>query len=238
MTLLIRSLLFLRKSYSKHNMTNLGIPILDKAFKGGLDSGKIILIKSEPGAGKIVFGYEFLEQGIKDKENCFYFFHKNRTLDALEEIENYGLPTNKLKFINSNMVYERASSSNILICDINSPSAIDTLDGLFPDEQPVRGVITVISFLFSKGLFSSAYYLLNHLRKLVDKKTQWLFLLTIEQGIVSEEEMLEAEKLVDVCISLVEKTPGKGDLIIYKSYKPITRKTFTYEVKQNEFLVT
>ncbi|MBS3144838.1 hypothetical protein J4208_04600 [Candidatus Woesearchaeota archaeon] len=219
-------------------MINLGIPALDKAFKGGLDNGKIILIKSKPRAGKIVFGYKFLEQGLKQEENCFYFFHKANTQEAIEETENYGLSTKKLKFINSNMIYGRTTSPNVVICDLNSPSAIDVLDGLFLDKGSVRGVITVISVLFSKGLFSIAYYLLNHLRRLVDQNPHWTFLLTIEQGAISEEEMQEAEKLVDVGIELVEKKPGEGDLLIYKSYKPVTKKSFNYKVKTNEFIVT
>jgi circadian clock protein KaiC len=57
-----------------------GLPNLDNLIQGGFPKQSITLVSGSPGAGKSIFCFHFLHEGIKNNENVLYL-----TLDKQEE---------------------------------------------------------------------------------------------------------------------------------------------------------
>ncbi|GEM_PF-7115708 len=217
-------------------MESTGIKELDKAFGGGIDEGKILLVKAPPNTGKIVLGYTFLQQQMVTNRCCFYLFYKESMKEAVRDITHFGINPEKMYFINSNMVYEQDSPANISVCDLYNPGSLDCIDDILRKSKvPVRGLITALSQIFIGKSFSVAFYLLSHLRKLIENYKSCIFLLTMERGLVGDNEIRDVEDMVDVVLELVPKTSTEGTLTIQKSYKPVLKKSFVYKLSPNKF---
>ena len=64
-------------------LVKMGVPGLDKVFKGGVRAGSSVLLSGGPGTGKTIFTMHFLLEGLKNKEPCMYILYdtKNKFLD-------------------------------------------------------------------------------------------------------------------------------------------------------------
>ncbi len=69
---------------------NSGIIGLDELIEGGFVKGSSILIVGAPGAGKTIFGLQFLLAGLKNGENGIYFTLEERKEDLLKDVERFG----------------------------------------------------------------------------------------------------------------------------------------------------
>ncbi len=67
-----------------------GIEGLDELLEGGFVKGSCILIVGAPGAGKTIFGMQFLIEGLKNNENGIYFSLEERKEDLLSDVERFG----------------------------------------------------------------------------------------------------------------------------------------------------
>ncbi len=67
-----------------------GVPGLDKLLGGGFVSGRSILVVGGPGAGKSIFSWHFLFDGIKRGENVILLSLDQSTENIIEDMENFG----------------------------------------------------------------------------------------------------------------------------------------------------
>jgi len=67
-----------------------GIPGLNELIEGGFVKGSCVLISGYPGAGKTIFGFQFLIEGLKNGENGIYFSLEETKEDLLGDAERFG----------------------------------------------------------------------------------------------------------------------------------------------------
>ncbi len=76
-----------------------GIVGLDKVLKGGFIKGSSCLIKGGPGTGKTLIGLHFLAEGIKRGERSVLITFDERVDEIKRQAEDFGLPADKIEFI-------------------------------------------------------------------------------------------------------------------------------------------
>ncbi|MEM4959707.1 MAG: ATPase domain-containing protein [Nanopusillaceae archaeon] len=94
-----------------------GIPKLDELIEGGFVKGSCILISGYPGAGKTIFGFQFLLEGLKRGEKGIYFSLEETREDLLDDIERFGW---------KEIILEKEKEGKFLIHNI-LPSSIDKI---------------------------------------------------------------------------------------------------------------
>lgn len=121
-----------------------GIEELDKHLQGGLPEGSITLVSGPAGAGKSLFGLQFLFKNseLKSKEGAYFSFEE-RPQDLLEEAAEIGLDFKK----RDNIVFKRLSP-------FTYESVIDEMRAVLKKKQTKVAVLDSVSTLAS---FSASY---------------------------------------------------------------------------------
>lgn len=71
--------------------TKSGIPGFDEIIEGGFPTGTSVLLSGTAGAGKTIFGIQFLVNGIKQfNENGIFVSFEERPKDLRSEMDNFG----------------------------------------------------------------------------------------------------------------------------------------------------
>jgi KaiC/GvpD/RAD55 family RecA-like ATPase len=74
-----------------------GIPGLDKLVEGGFLSNSVILVSGSAGAGKSIFGMQFLKAGAEKKENVLYISTEESVTNIKNGFKIFGWDLDKLK---------------------------------------------------------------------------------------------------------------------------------------------
>ncbi|WGI17723.1 ATPase domain-containing protein [Methanonatronarchaeum sp. AMET-Sl] len=166
---------------SYENRVKTGVPKLDEMVGGGYPEGHIILLTGNTGTGKTTIGMQFIQQGIKENENCLFINLEEPLEQVNKTAESHGWKFNKHaeegkliyispelidtypdKFINQ--VLSKIDQNNINRVFFDSVSALPS-SGLSEDELrqlllqlnsgfKERGVTAILTHL-SSGMFSS-----------------------------------------------------------------------------------
>lgn len=80
-----------RKSYviSSERIPS-GIPGLDKLIEGGLLKGSTTLVSGGTGTGKTIFCAQFLMEGLRRGEKCFFITLEERPEDIVADVQRFG----------------------------------------------------------------------------------------------------------------------------------------------------
>lgn len=74
-----------------------GIPGLDKLIEGGFLSNSVILVSGAAGAGKSIFGMQFLKAGAEKKEKVLYISTEENITNIKNGFKIFGWDLDKLK---------------------------------------------------------------------------------------------------------------------------------------------
>jgi len=74
-----------------------GIPGLDKLIEGGFLSNSVILVSGAAGAGKSIFGMQFLKAGAEKKEKVLYISTEENVANIKNGFKIFGWDLDKLK---------------------------------------------------------------------------------------------------------------------------------------------
>ena len=74
-----------------------GIPGLDKLIEGGFLSNSVILVSGAAGAGKSIFGMQFLKAGAEKKEKVLYISTEENVTNIKNGFKIFGWDLDKLK---------------------------------------------------------------------------------------------------------------------------------------------
>jgi len=67
-----------------------GIDGLDELLSGGFPKGNITLVSGPPGTGKTIVCFQYIEEGIKNNENCLYCSSDQQINDLLNDANKLG----------------------------------------------------------------------------------------------------------------------------------------------------
>jgi len=67
-----------------------GIDGLDELLSGGFPKGNTTLVSGPPGTGKTIVCFQYIEAGIKNKENCLYYSSDQQINDLLNDANKLG----------------------------------------------------------------------------------------------------------------------------------------------------
>ena len=81
-----------------------GIPGFDKMIGGGIPEGYSLVVKGVPGSGKTIFSIQYLIEGLKNNEVCFYISleETKKKLEMLSKSFNWNIQ----KYLDDNLFIE------------------------------------------------------------------------------------------------------------------------------------
>lgn len=181
-----------------------GVDGLDDVLDGGLISGRNVLVRGTPGAGKTIFGLHFLSAGIEVGERSLYVNLGEPQAYVEETADAFELATDGIHFHNLSPTSEQFSKQESFdvfeSAEVEQPDFIESLRETIDEVDPDRVLldpITEFRYLttderqFRKGILGLLDYL---------KDVGATVMLTSQAGETVTDEDLQF--LVDAVISL------------------------------------
>ncbi|MEF8848685.1 MAG: ATPase domain-containing protein [Candidatus Thermoplasmatota archaeon] len=173
----------LDKSYSNERVST-GISRLDALIGGGFPDKSIILVSGTSGSGKTILCYHFIDEGIKNDENCLFISSESHKEITLKQSDIMGfdfqsaITRGALNFLEVDM--DKADILKDIETEIRSGGydrvVLDSLTPVSEDPVHVRGSYEIIP---SKNGSSIKRYPPNsvsatrmHVRKIVEMLTE------------------------------------------------------------------
>ena len=219
----------------------IGNKVIDELVPGGVINGSLILVEGPPGIGKRVFGYNFLLNSLKGKNNCFYLYAGRTHIEVFEEASLYGI---NLKKFNSNIDWidcsKLSEGKKVYHCDLSKISDLSTLlYNLINKNKKMNGVIEIISPLIFNNSIKIIYNFLFDLKKRI-KKNKSIIMVLIEFGMHPQTEITALEDLADLVIDLKligEKFNYQKYCHVKKSFGPLKKDNIKYEVTEKGIVI-
>jgi KaiC/GvpD/RAD55 family RecA-like ATPase len=106
-----------------------GITGFDALVNGGFVKNSVMALYGSPGAGKSIFGSEFLRQGLKDGEKVFYFSLEQDLESFLRSADSLGFTEFK-ENLNGNFIFTRMSGHDFKnFLSIQMPKILESRKG-------------------------------------------------------------------------------------------------------------
>jgi len=190
-----------------------GSTALDKILEGGFPYGKPILIYGMLGAGKSMFAYSFLAEGLRSGDICVYTY-STETIDeikdglkftGLEDVDNYE-KKEKIVFL---QIKENTENKLATITSDTTTEHLYTIKKAIkeaiqkkgPGVENVRFVFNVfLSLLISCDTKTVYYFLSDLIGFLKENEVTAMFLL--QKGTGNEAALAAIEELMNVVIEL------------------------------------
>lgn len=132
-----------------------GIIGLDKMLAGGLISGRPYLVTGVPGAGKTIFGMQFLMQAVQEGKTGIYVTMEERKKGLKENLQVFGWDIGKVKVIQAtpelgNKMWEIRSAESFINMTLNMNNLRDAIQEMLgPNvERIVVDSITTLKMLY------------------------------------------------------------------------------------------
>lgn len=109
-----------------------GISGLDKMLNGGLIAGRPYLISGVPGAGKSIFGMQFLMQAVTEGKSGIYVTLEERKKGLQQNFQVFGWDVNKIHIIEAtpelgNNMWEIRSGESFINMTLNLNNLTDAI---------------------------------------------------------------------------------------------------------------
>lgn len=151
------------------NKIRSGMDNFDLMLYGGIIAGNSMLVAGEPGAGKTIFAWKFMMEGLENGENGIIVSYGEEPAQIISEALKFGwdmqqyVNSDKLHFIYSNPeeLYSAEHAINIKKQVESSNITRIVVDGLvnleitFPDDVKLRGyLLSLVNYLKKEGVSS------------------------------------------------------------------------------------
>lgn len=191
------------------NVLGTGVPGLDELLNGGLITGRMYLVRGEPGSGKTMLGMEFLNEGLDNGETVLFIHGEESREDIIANGAELGVDLSSADFLDlgpeSDFFAEEQSYDLVDPQDIESNQFIDDIRDAIEELDPNRVCIDPITQL--RYVEASDYQfrkrLISFMRFLKDRGTTVLATRTMSTTSIHEDEIAS---LSDGIIEL-----GRGD---------------------------
>lgn len=136
-----------------------GISGLDKMLNGGLIAGRPYLVSGAPGAGKSIFGMQFILQAVTEGKNGIYVTLEERKKGLRQNFQVFGWDVDKVHVIEAtpelgNPMWEIKTENSFLNMTLNINNLTDairqTLKG--DAERIVLDSVTTLKMLYSSEI--------------------------------------------------------------------------------------
>jgi KaiC/GvpD/RAD55 family RecA-like ATPase len=136
-----------------------GISGLDKMLNGGLIAGRPYLVSGAPGAGKSIFGMQFILQAVTEGKNGIYVTLEERKKGLKQNFQVFGWDVDKVHVIEAtpelgNPMWEIKTENSFLNMTLNINNLTDairqTLKG--DAERIVLDSVTTLKMLYSSEI--------------------------------------------------------------------------------------
>jgi KaiC/GvpD/RAD55 family RecA-like ATPase len=74
-----------------------GVPGMDELLSGGIPKGRTILVSGSCGTGKTIFVSQFIQEGVKESENCVYVTFEQMKDKLNEDLREIGIDFVKME---------------------------------------------------------------------------------------------------------------------------------------------
>ena len=190
-------------------LTRTGIPGLDDILNGGLVRNSTTLVSGNPGAGKSIFGLQYVYNGVEqfDEDGIFLTFEENAA-DIAEAAESIGL-TDWRAHVEADRI--KVYDKSVLLRKNDFNASLDILLDDLDDDRYERLVLDSLTMfqLFFEDEREERTYLLKFTDIL--RENGLTTLLTNEQGTVFPETEIGLENfLTDGNIYLIQTPTDSG----------------------------
>jgi KaiC/GvpD/RAD55 family RecA-like ATPase len=132
-----------------------GISGLDKMLNGGLIAGRPYLLSGEPGAGKSIFGMQFLMQAVKEGKSGIYVTLEERKSGLEQNFKVFGWDINKIHVIEAtpelgNNMWEIKADASFINMTLNMNNLTDAIKERLVSgaERIVMDSVTTMKLLY------------------------------------------------------------------------------------------
>lgn len=125
-----------------------GIPGMDKILRGGLPANQMYAVYGSSGSGKTTFGFQFLLQGVKEKERSLYIgtAETGSEIRRVSESHGWDLSGIKLEHLSIHLGEKSGPGQTMLYpAEIELPQIVDSLIEKIQKYNPQRVVIDSLS---------------------------------------------------------------------------------------------
>lgn len=214
----------------------IGIELVDNLMQGGMPTKTSILIEGTSGIGQNVMLYQFIYEGIRNKERCVYLFSGHMIDEILEEFESYGMEVKEKDVV---WIDASASNENAIQCDLSElytvSSAIKNVISGRKKGEKIRFATDAISPMLMANNPAEVYKFLSSLITEL-KKNEAASLFIIEDAMHEPQVTASIEQLCDGVIELkaIEKDLEIETVMKIKKMKnvPPFQKYFKYKVTE------
>lgn len=133
-----------------------GISGLDKMLNGGLIAGRPYLLSGEPGAGKSIFGMQFLWQAVQEGKTGIYVTLEERKKGLQQNFQVFGWDINKIHVIEAtpelgNNMWELKTDASFINMTLNMNNLTDAIKEKLVSgtERIVLDSVTTMKLLYS-----------------------------------------------------------------------------------------
>lgn len=118
-----------------------GIPGLDEQIEGGIPRTMVTLVSGSPGAGKTIFGMQFLKYGAEHGERGLYISFEENRKDVLMQAERFGWDFEELE------KKDLLHIVNLIALHTNVEKVVSEIEELVIRFKPERLVLDSLSTL-------------------------------------------------------------------------------------------
>lgn len=133
-----------------------GIFGLDKMLNGGLIAGRPYLVSGAPGAGKSIFGMQFLMQAVQEGKSGIYITMEERKKGLRQNFKVFGWDIEKIHVIQAtpelgNKMWEIRSDASFINMTLNTNNLTEAIrEKLVPGaERIVLDSVTTLKMLYT-----------------------------------------------------------------------------------------
>jgi KaiC/GvpD/RAD55 family RecA-like ATPase len=136
-----------------------GISGLDKMLNGGLIAGRPYLVSGAPGAGKSIFGMQFIMQSLVEGKNGVYVTLEERKKGLKENFQVFGWNVDKVHVIEAtpelgNQMWEIKTEDSFINMTLNINNLTDAIKHTLKGdvERIVLDSVTTLKMLYSSEI--------------------------------------------------------------------------------------
>lgn len=220
-----------------------GLKNLDKKLHGGLPNKAAFLLIGAPRTGKVKFLYQFVHEGIENKEPVIYLNTKKFPEDVIDDIQNIGKTKNigLLRFIDCYTLYVGVPKTDVkIIKRVNGPNALNEINFIFTkvlkslsSYDRIRLAIDSCSNLLLYNPTNSVAHILQTIIGKMKTKNS-VTALILDEGVHESRDVMTITSLTDGTLQLERKKRGFKLTLIGVNY--IGDRSLDYNIRKGKIV--